>query len=127
MTTSTVPPPAGPRHSAAPLLRQSFVVQNERGLHARPCAQLIRTLQPFRCHVTAEARGEKADARSLIGLLMLGAGFGASVTFTARGDDAAPALAALQHFFATGFQAAYAPVADRSPGRPVDRAHASHS
>lgn len=88
-------------------LRQTFVVNLENGLHARPCALLVKTLQPFTAKVEVEANGEKASGHSIMGLMALAAAFGTETTFTITGKDAAEAMAAVQHVFATGFEKAY--------------------
>ena len=72
----------------------------DRWLHARPAASLVRTVVRFRSRITIENpasdRGP-VDARSLISLLSLGATGGTTLRITAVGDDAAEALAALEH------------------------------
>lgn len=88
-------------------VRQTFLVGLEQGLHARPCALLIKTLRTFQSTVEVEAHGAKASGHSMLGLLALALGRGATVTFTATGDDAAEALAAVRHLFETGFRGAY--------------------
>jgi phosphotransferase system HPr (HPr) family protein len=88
-------------------LRQTFVVGLENGLHARPCALLIKTLRKFRSSVDVHAHGAHASGHSMLGLLALAAGRGTALTFTATGDDAAQTLAAVRHLFETGFRDAY--------------------
>lgn len=88
-------------------IRQTFVVSLENGLHARPCALLIKTLRRFRSSVEVQAHGANASGQSMLGLLALAAGRGTAITFTATGDDAAQTLAAVRHLFETGFRDAY--------------------
>ncbi len=88
-------------------LRRSFVVNLDHGLHARPCALLIKTLKPFSSEVTVEANGEQTSGRSIMGLLALGAVFGSTVTFTITGEDAGEAMAAINRLFGGGFAEAY--------------------
>ena len=87
--------------------RQSFVVNIELGLHARPCALLVKTLRPFRSDVLVEANGEEASGHSIMGLMMLAAGLGSVITITITGEDAPQAMAAIGRLFVTRFADAY--------------------
>jgi phosphocarrier protein HPr len=88
-------------------LRQTFVLDLAYGLHARPCALLVKTLRPFRCLVEVQANGQQADGKSVMGLMALAAGRGSKITFTMTGEDAAPAMAAVSRVFETHFEDAY--------------------
>lgn len=88
-------------------VRRSFVVNIEHGLHARPCALLVKTLQPFRSDVLVEANGEQVSGHSIMGLMMLAAGFGSVITFIMTGEDAPQAMAAIGRLFVTRFAEAY--------------------
>ena len=90
-------------------MRRSFVVNLEHGLHARPCALLIKRLKPFRAEVLVEANREQASGHSIMGLMALAAGLGSSVTFTISGPDAPEAMLAVEHLFETQFAEAYGP------------------
>lgn len=99
--------PAAPGNLSEPAVRRTLVLRSRNGLHARPAALLINRLRPFACAITAETADAKADARSLLGLLGLAAGYGTRLAFTAVGKDAAPAMEALQRLFDTNFSEAY--------------------
>ena len=64
-------------------------------LHARPAAQFVRTAVGFSAEITVAVDGREADAKSLLGILALGAKGGTPLRLTARGEDAALALDAL--------------------------------
>ena len=99
-----------PTHTAqpsVPVLRQTFVLKNALGMHARPSALLVRTLQPFACHATVEHDAHVVNARSILGVLSLAAGYDSRLTFTFQGDDASEALMAVKHLFDTRFGEAY--------------------
>jgi len=109
----------------APSIRRSFVVNIERGLHARPCVLLIKTLKRFRSKVLVEAKGRRAPGSSILSLLMLAAEFGSPVTFTITGEDAAEAMSAVERLFATRFEEAYqASAKSACSGPTLQRAHA---
>ena len=50
-----------------------FLVKNELGLHARPAAQLVHLASSFQCDVQLRVSGDLVDAKSILGLLQLGA------------------------------------------------------
>lgn len=93
--------------TAYPPITRALVLRNRLGLHARPAALLVKTLQDFQASVHVLCDGETANARSILGLLSLAAGYGSKLTFTASGPDAGSALEAVQHLFDTNFQEAY--------------------
>lgn len=88
---------------------RSFLVKNDSGLHARPCALLVNTLKAFKSKVTVEANGDQASGDSVVGLMMLGAVCGSTVAFTVTGEDATQVLEAVAHLFDSGFAEAYDP------------------
>jgi phosphotransferase system HPr (HPr) family protein len=94
-------------HVSVPMVRRTFIVKLEHGLHARPCAMLVKTLQPYRLSADVEANGAKASGTSILGLMTLAAGYGSAVTFTITGEHAHQAMADVEQLFATNFQAAF--------------------
>ena len=74
----------------------TVVIINARGLHARAAAKVCAAAAPFRAHITVSKDGTTVGARSLMAILMLGAGIGSEVTITAEGDDAEEAVAAIR-------------------------------
>jgi phosphocarrier protein len=94
---------AGQEASERQALSLDVVVENSLGLHARPAALLVRTASQFGCEVTIGRDGHVSDGKSIIAVLMLGAGPGATLSLTARGDDADEALRALEGLFRSKF------------------------
>ncbi len=84
-------------------LRQTFVVKLKHGLHARPCAQLVKTLRPFRSRVDVHANGHQANGHSIMGLMALAAGPECRLTFTISGTDAPQAMNAVNQLFENDF------------------------
>jgi phosphotransferase system HPr (HPr) family protein len=95
-----------PGPAVVAMLRRSFVVKVEHGLHARLCAILVKKLQPYRAIIEIEANGEKASGKSILGLMALGAGHGAKVMFSIMGEDAPEAMLAVERLFVSDFQVA---------------------
>ncbi|HEY8068586.1 MAG TPA: HPr family phosphocarrier protein [Burkholderiales bacterium] len=78
-------------------------IVNKLGLHARASAKLTQVASSFTCEVWLSRNGRKVNAKSIMGVMMLAAGKGASITIDAQGDDAEAALAALQKLIADRF------------------------
>jgi phosphocarrier protein FPr len=70
-------------------------ITNPHGLHARPAAAVVERARHFGARVVLEANGRRADARSITGLLGLGAAVGDDVRIVAQGGDAAQAIEAV--------------------------------
>lgn len=85
------------------VLRQTVVIRNTRGLHARAAAKLVSTAERFSACVNVVRNGESVPACSIMGLMMLGAGQGAEITIEAEGWDAKEALEAVAGLVEAGF------------------------
>jgi phosphotransferase system HPr (HPr) family protein len=83
-------------------IRRTTAITNPAGLHARPAAQIVARVQPFDAEVTIVTLGRRADARSITGLLGLGASAGDEVTVIAGGPDAEAALDAVMEIVLSG-------------------------
>ena len=78
-------------------------IVNPLGLHARPAAEFVKVAAKFQARVTVSKDGLEVNGKSIMGMMMLAAECGSSLTIRAEGDDAAEALAALQALVADGF------------------------
>ena len=76
---------------------------NQRGLHARASAKFVKLASGFESEIRVTRDGVTVDARSIMGLLMLGAGIGCGVEIEAEGADAAEAVEALSDLVARKF------------------------
>ncbi|QTC91074.1 HPr family phosphocarrier protein [Brevundimonas goettingensis] len=76
---------------------------NTRGLHARASAKFVKLASSFESEIQVTRDGTTVDARSIMGLLMLGAGNGCTIDISAEGSDAAEAIEALNELVATRF------------------------
>ncbi len=78
-------------------------VVNELGLHARAAARLVQTAKQFRSDVTLCAGSRETEARSILGVLLLGAGQGSRLTVRCRGEDERAAMTAICDLIAARF------------------------
>ena len=76
---------------------------NKLGLHARASAKLTQVASAYKCEVWLERNGRRVNAKSIMGVMMLAAGKGASITIDAEGEDADAALAAVLKLIADKF------------------------
>ncbi|MCB5944788.1 HPr family phosphocarrier protein [Acidocella sp. KAb 2-4] len=78
-------------------------IVNKRGLHARAAAKLVNLAEQFSANVEVAKDGQSVSARSIMGLMMLGAGIGSTVRLSAEGFDAKEALDAIAALIEAGF------------------------
>ena len=84
-------------------IRRTVEIVNARGLHARASAKFVKLASGFDAEVKVVRDGTAVDARSIMGLLMLGAGKGSCIDIEAEGPQAAEALDALCALVAARF------------------------
>lgn len=83
--------------------RQEAPIVNKLGLHARASAKLTQTASAYACDVWLERNGKRVNAKSIMGVMMLAAGLGVTVTVDAEGEDADAALEAIRQLFENKF------------------------
>ena len=76
---------------------------NRLGLHARAAARFVHLATRFRSRVQVSRDGRVMDGKSIMGILLLAAAHGTTITITVEGADEVEALAALRHLVETGF------------------------
>ena len=76
-------------------LRQDVEIINKLGLHARASAKFTQLAGTFQSEVWLERNGRRVNGKSIMGVMMLAAGKGTSVTIETIGDDADAAMAGL--------------------------------
>lgn len=80
-----------------------LTVNNKTGLHARPAALLVQTASKFTSEITISKGEADINAKSIMGIMALGANEGTEVTFKANGADEEEALAAIKVLFENNF------------------------
>ncbi len=91
------------RRAAVPVLTRPLRIINERGLHARAAAKFVSLLERFGANVDVLKDGQSVSGRSIMGLMLLGAGPGSEIELRAEGLDAREALEALAALVESGF------------------------
>ncbi len=90
---------------------QPIVIANDTGLHARPAARVAAAARRFAADVRIVKDGREANARSVVSIMALEVGGRDTVTVVARGENAAEAVAAIEHTLRHELGADHAPVA----------------
>lgn len=75
--------------------RGTFVVKNRLGLHARAAAKLTQVASQFPCEVSIFREGQSANAKSVMGVLLLCGAQGTTLEIEANGEKAEAAIAAI--------------------------------
>lgn len=79
------------------------VIRNRLGLHARAAAKFVHLAAGFSSQIRVSRGGRTMDGKSIMGILLLSAGAGASIEISADGADEAEAVADLCRLVAGGF------------------------
>jgi phosphocarrier protein len=87
------------------MIRQSVLVENRLGLHARAAAKLVRLASRFssEVHLSREDANQQIDSKSILGILMLAASKGTRLIISIEGKDEAEAGEAIRRLFETKF------------------------
>jgi phosphocarrier protein HPr len=72
-------------------------IKNKLGIHARPASLFVRLASTFDSNISVEKDGEDVNGKSLIGLLMLAAGYNSTIIIKATGKDCSKAIIALEN------------------------------
>lgn len=86
-----------------PDVREKFEIVNKLGMHARAATKLVQMASRYRSEVEIEKDGHVANAKSVMGVLLLCGHQGSTVTVSARGDDADDAIRAIGSLIADRF------------------------
>jgi phosphocarrier protein len=89
--------------SSAATIHRTLTICNRRGLHARAAAKFVALAERFGASIDVIKDGQDVSARSIMGLMMLGAGLGSSIELRAEGWDAKEAVEALSTLVEAGF------------------------
>jgi phosphotransferase system HPr (HPr) family protein len=77
------------------MVAQEVTLKNKLGLHARPAAHLVRLAAQYKSKVFLVKDNTRIDAKSIMGVMMLAAEQGASLTIECQGEDEEELLAKL--------------------------------
>jgi phosphocarrier protein HPr len=85
------------------LAKGSFVVRNRLGLHARAATKLVELASRFPCEIVVSRDGQSANAKSVMGVLLLCGARGTTLEVEVHGEQADLALNEIGKLIETGF------------------------
>lgn len=94
--------PAAEPATSGPVTRVMKII-NQKGLHARASAKFVQTVEKFEAEVRVSRGGETVGGTSIMGLMMLAASPGTSITVEASGKEAVAVIDALETLLANRF------------------------
>ena len=85
------------------MAERSVQIVNRNGIHARPAAEIVKLASRFRSEITIVRDDLEVNGKSIMGVMMLAAEFGSTVTVRASGPDADTAVEQLAGLISTKF------------------------
>lgn len=86
------------------MVTKKIIVQNRAGIHARPSSLIVQTANKFQSNIMFERENIAVNAKSIMGVMTMAAGYQTELTVSADGVDEAEAIAALEQLFAAKFE-----------------------
>lgn len=82
---------------------KDITIINKLGLHARAAARLVQTASRYEADITLKHNGREVSGKSIMGVMMLAAGKGSTITVISAGPDEKEALAEVEQLFLDRF------------------------
>ncbi len=86
------------------MTEKEVTIKNRAGIHARPAALIVQVANEFDSEIFMEKSGNKINAKSIMGIITLGAAYNATLSVTADGEDEEAAVAAIVRLFENRFE-----------------------
>ena len=86
------------------MVEKIVIVKNRAGIHARPAALIAQTANKFSSEVLIEKDNTVINAKSIMGVITMAAGYQTALTIRAEGSDAEAAVNALETLFENKFE-----------------------
>jgi phosphocarrier protein HPr len=85
------------------MIERTVTIANKNGLHARPAAEIVKTAAKYQADITLVRDDLEVNGKSIMGVMMLAAEYGAEVVLRAEGPDAEAAVGALSQLIENKF------------------------
>ena len=86
------------------MIEKILTVQNRAGIHARPAAIIAQTSNKFESEITLTRDGATVNAKSIMGVITMAAGYNTTITLKAEGADEKEAAEAIFSLFESKFE-----------------------
>ena len=85
------------------MVERSVQVTNKNGIHARPAAEIVKLAARYKSQITMTREDLEVNGKSIMGVMMLAAEYGATLVLRADGPDADDAIHALSTLITSRF------------------------
>ncbi|MCL1955650.1 MAG: HPr family phosphocarrier protein [Spirochaetes bacterium] len=86
------------------MTEQTIIVTNRAGIHARPSAILVQKTKNFKSNIYMEKNNDRINAKSIMGIITLGASYGTELRIIADGEDEKDAVDTIVRLFESKFE-----------------------
>ena len=86
------------------MTEKTVTIVNRAGIHARPAAILVQATKNFPCNIYFEKGANRINAKSIMGIITLGASYGAELKIIAEGEGEQAAVDSLVRLFESKFE-----------------------
>lgn len=86
------------------MTEREVTIKNRAGVHARPAALIVKVANGFNSEIFMEKNGNKINAKSIMGIITLGAAYNTTLSIVAKGDDEEAAVDAIVQLFENRFE-----------------------
>ena len=86
------------------MTEKTITITNRAGIHARPAAMLVQLTKDFSCNIHFEKGNDLINAKSIMGIITLGASYQTQLKIIAEGEDEKEAVDAIERLFESKFQ-----------------------
>ncbi|MBO5691366.1 MAG: HPr family phosphocarrier protein [Spirochaetaceae bacterium] len=86
------------------MVEKILTVRNRAGIHARPASLIAQTANKFSSEILLENNDTTVNAKSIMGVITMAAGYNTNLVLKADGSDAADAVAAIAALFENKFE-----------------------
>jgi phosphocarrier protein len=85
------------------MTKKELLIENKLGLHARAAAQIVKCASAFAAKITLVKDDLEVDGKSIMGIMMLAAAKGSTITLHANGEDENRAVEGMESLFKNKF------------------------
>jgi phosphocarrier protein len=86
------------------MITETITICNRAGIHARPAALMVQATKDFACSIYIEKGNNRINAKSIMGIITLGAAYGTEIKIIADGEDEEAAVKTLVRLFESKFE-----------------------
>ena len=86
------------------MIEKILTVKNRAGIHARPAAIIAQTSNKFKSEITLTRDDATVNAKSIMGVIAMGAGYNTQMTLTVTGPDESEAASVIESLFESKFE-----------------------